>query len=92
MAWMVLVPLSWFVARYYKETFFRPGTEMINAIFKLWSKTSILYCLFSVLCLQEYWWYMWHVGLMVTAAVFGLGGFVSIESRVRHETLEINYA
>ena len=34
-----------------------------------------------VFCLQEYWWFTWHVTLFLTAAVFIMGGILAISTR-----------
>jgi len=57
LAWMLLLPLSIFVVRYYKETF------------------SLVFCV------QEYWWFAWHVCLLFGAVVFVLGGILAVRTR-----------
>jgi len=35
----------------------------------------------TVFCFQEYWWYMWHVGILMVACVFNFGAVLSITRR-----------
>ncbi len=34
-----------------------------------------------VFCFQEYWWFMWHVGLLFAATCFIMGGILAVSAR-----------
>ena len=40
-----------------------------------------------VFCVQEYWWFAWHVGLHLAAAVFTMGGILAVSARKSGSTI-----